>query len=112
LAGLTESPTAVVFLVVGGISAFRALRSSRVILGEQAVETRSMLRTHRYPVDSIRSVVVERGRTGMNGYGREYLALTLANGEVVRFKELNAKPRADGETVVQHAARAITAVIR
>jgi hypothetical protein len=96
-----------VFLAFGCWTTFRALRSSAVVMRATHVELRSIVRTRRIALGDIASVDVEVGRTGMNGFGREYLVIHLRDGSTLSFRELNSKPSTSSVTVVQDAARAI-----
>lgn len=67
-----------------------------------------MVRTRRYSFSELRAVGVEVGRTGVNGFGREYLMFYLADGRDVAFKELNCRPpTTDEPTVVRRAAACV-----
>jgi hypothetical protein len=117
LAGITQRGSrlsGVVFLVLGVASLIRALRSSDVIVDDEAVYARSILRTRRFPLADLDRVQVEVGRTGMNGFGREYLRLYLKEDRDFSFRELNSKPSLPDEhaSVVQQAAAAINARLR
>ena len=100
-----------IFSIWGIGSLFRALNSSDVILEVASVRTRSIVRTRRFPLADLVHVEVKVGRTGMNGFGREYLAFHLKDGREFGFKEFNSKPSGPGAsaTVVQRAAAAINA---
>jgi hypothetical protein len=112
LAGLTQGAwTAVAFLIVGGAFLYRGLRSATVVLTDSEVELRGFARTRRLRVADLSVVDVAVGRTGMNGFGREYLILKQRDGTTSAFKELNAKPSSARLTVVQEAARALNAAI-
>ena len=100
------------YLAFGGFTVFRGLRSSSVSVDSDAVLTRSILRTRRFPVSKLAGVEVAVGRTGMNGFGREHLVLSRIDGPPFAFKELNAKPSATELTEVRRAAAAIDAAIR
>jgi hypothetical protein len=68
-----------------------------------------------FAVRALRSATVVEvavGRTGMNGFGREYLVLHRRDGATATFKDLNAKPSVTHSTIVQEAARAINQALR
>jgi hypothetical protein len=98
-----------IFAGLGGGLAIRSFYSSDVLVDEGTVRTRSVAFTRTYPLKDITSASVEIGRTGMNGFGREYLVLHRVDGTDVAFKELNSAPSASSValTTVQQAARAI-----
>lgn len=97
----------VFFVAFGVFSLVRARRSARVEVDTAGVLTRSMFRTHRYLFQDLATVEVAVGRTGLNGFGREYLVLRRKDGEVVAFKELNCRPSPGEATVVGRAAACI-----
>jgi hypothetical protein len=90
----------------------RALRSATVIVTASDVELLGFVRTRRHHLDDLASVEVAVGRTGMNGFGREYLVLHRRDGATATFKDLNAKPSVTHSTIVQEAARAINQALR
>lgn len=96
-----------VFGILSGYLVVRAMGTSNVILHDDEVETRSIVRIRHYALADLERVDVAVGRTGMNGFGREYLVLHRRDGTTTDFKELNAKPSTGHETAVQRAARAI-----
>jgi hypothetical protein len=100
---------ATVYLLVGVCTIVRGLRSSRVIVDESAVTTRSMVRTRRFRLQELRGVEVAVGPTGFAGFGREHLVFHRADGDDVAFKELNCRPpEAPGtSSVVRRAAACI-----
>jgi hypothetical protein len=112
LAGVAESSSRVegaVYLLFGGFSLVRALRTSCVSVDGLGVSTRSMVRTRRYLFSELRGVEVAVGRTGFAGFGREHLVFHRADGQDVAFKELNCRPPKPPDTtsVVRRAAACI-----
>lgn len=97
----------VFFAALGAVSLVRALRSSRLDVDAAGVTTRSMLRTRRHRFEDLSTVDVVVGRTGLNGFDREYLAFHRTDGAVVAFKELNCRPSPGEATVVRRAALCI-----
>jgi len=97
----------VFFAALGVTSLVRALRSSSVDVDVVGVTTRSMLRTRRHLFEDLSSVDVVVGRTGLNGFDREYLVFHHTDGAAVAFKELSCRPSSDEVTVVQSAAACI-----
>lgn len=97
------------FMVLGLLFAYRGFVSAVVIVSRDRVVTRSFLRSRTYPMADLVGVRVEVGRTGLNGFNREYLVLELADGSLSRFRELNAPVPGDQaeSTVVRRAAEAI-----
>jgi hypothetical protein len=89
--------------------AWRGNRSTTVIVGDERVILRSLIKTRSYAVGDLLGARVEIGRTGPNGFGREYLVLECRDGSTVPFKELNARPSKTQpeESVVQEAASTI-----
>jgi hypothetical protein len=98
-----------IWLSVGVVLAVRGLRSSCVVVDGSGVVTRSIVRARRSGFSELRAVEVAVGRTGMNGFGREYLVLHRADGQDVAFKELNCRPPKDPgrDSVVRDAASCI-----
>ncbi len=113
LAGLAEPSsrgTGAIYLSFGLYTLVRGLRSACVVVRGSGVTTRSMLRTRRYAFSELRGVEVAVGRTGFNGFGREFLVLHLSDGRDVAFKELNCKPSKEpGEASVVTRASACIA---
>lgn len=109
LGGLSQGATieGLVWVLVGFVFAYRGLRSATVLVTPTEVELRGFARTRHVTIGELSQVVVAIGRTGMNGFGREYLVLHRSDGTQLAFKELNAKPTKTADTVVQRAARAI-----
>lgn len=111
LAGLAASSfgTALIYLLFGGYTIVRSLRSSCVVVDGSRVSTRSMVRSRRYPFSELRGVEVAVGRTGLAGFGREHLVFHRADGQDVAFKELNCPPPKAAETtsIVRRAAACI-----
>jgi hypothetical protein len=99
-----------VYLIVGALAVVRSMRSSSVVLGPHVVETRSIMRTRRFPLSDLTGVEVAIGRTGMNSGEREYLIFERSDGPRFSFKELNAKPGED--SIVQLAEAAISERLR
>ncbi len=98
------------FTLLSVLLAVQALRSSCVVVDDSAVVTRSIVRTRRYLFVELRGVDVAVGRTGFNGFGREFLVLHLSDGRDVVFKELNCKPSKEpGEASVVTRASACIA---
>jgi hypothetical protein len=97
----------VFFAALGVASLVRARRSSRLEVDAAGVTTRSMLRTRRHLFKDLESVDVVVGRTGLNGFDREYLEFRRADGDVVAFRELNCRPSPGEATVVRRAAECI-----
>lgn len=97
----------VFFAVLGAVSLVRAVRSSQVEVDAAGVTTRSMLRTRRYAFEDLATVEVRVGRTGLNGFDREYLVFHRTDGPAMAFKELNCRPSPDESTVVHRASRCI-----
>ncbi len=93
------------FLIFGAAFAVRAIRSSNVVVREDVIETRSMLRTRHFATAALSGADVAVGRVGVVLYRREYLLLRCKDGHEVPFKELNAKP--GPRTVVREAVEAI-----
>jgi hypothetical protein len=95
-----------VFIVLGLFLAWRSLRSSTVVVDDTGVVTRSVVRTRRYAYSDLRNVEVAVGRTGWNGFGREYLVFHRFDGHDVAFRGLNCRPSGDpaGVSVVRCAA--------
>jgi hypothetical protein len=115
LAMLTDASarvSGIIFFVLGACFTVRAMRSSSVILRDDEVETRSILRTRRYALSELEGVDVAVGRTGLNGFGREHLVLHRQDGTRVVFKDMNAKPSTAHDTNVRRAAKAITDSLR
>lgn len=84
-------------VVVGGFwFSWRGYRSATVLITRDRVVTRSFLRSRSYEMVDVAGASVDIGRTGLGGFGREYLVLDLADGSRVLFKELNA-PAATSE---------------
>jgi hypothetical protein len=116
LAGIAQPETGdkvrgLVWMTLGIAIIWRAAVTSNVVLRTNRVELRSIVRTRRVSLQQLDSVSVEVGRTGMNGFAREYLVLHLHDGATAAFKELNSKPSDTAETVVQRAAREINAAL-
>jgi hypothetical protein len=114
LAMLAEAATrwsGACFLVFGVLFGIRALRSSNIVVDHSGVTTRSIVRTHRYAFSELQGVAVAVGRTGLNGFGRQYLILHRSDGGEVAFRELNSSPPEHPGTtsVVQRAAASISA---
>ncbi len=110
VAELTNARTTVsgvIFTLLGGALAYRALQSSSVVVSDTEVTTRSMLRTRRYPFSELRGVDVAVGPTGVLLWRREHLVLHFADGRGVAFRELNCSRRAGPQSVVRRAAAAI-----
>jgi hypothetical protein len=96
------------YLVFGALLFVRAMTSSLVIVDDSGVRTRSIVRTHRYDFSELRGVDVGVGRTGLAGFGREYLVLHLVDRPDVAFKELNcAPPHGERTSIVREAAASI-----
>lgn len=117
LAGLADSSwrgTAAIYLLFGVYTIVRGLRSSCVVVERSGVTTRSMVRTRRYLFSELYGVEVAVGRTGLAGFGREYLVLHRADGRRVAFKELNSRPPKDLESksVVRRAEEYICMRLR
>jgi hypothetical protein len=95
-----------VFIVLGVFLAWRSLRSSTVVVDDTGVITRSVVRTRRYAYSALRDVEVAVGRTGSNGFGREYLVFHHLDGHDGTFRALNCRPPGDpaGGSVVRCAA--------
>lgn len=98
-----------VLLAFGLLFAYRGFLSATVIVNPPRVTTRGFARSHVYKTEDLVDVEVRTGRTGFNGYGREYLALRLKDGSWKQFTELNAKPAGVGEppTLVRNAVEVI-----
>ena len=92
---------------------YRGVLSATVLVSSAAVSLRSLFRTRRYPLATIERAEVKVGRTGPNGFGRQYPVLHLATGSEVPFRELNAKPPkpAADPSVVQRAVELINQAI-
>ena len=95
------------FSLIGATFWWRARSTSKVVVRADTVELRGFGRTRRVPLMAIVNVDVAVGRTGMNGFGREYLVIYRKDGTTTSFKELNSKPSREGPTIVQQAAQAI-----
>lgn len=109
LAMLTSPDTRVpglLFAVVWGAVAFRALRASSVVVREDDVEIRSIVRTKRHRLADVGRVEVAYSRLGLYGSGREYLVFLRTDGRQESFMELNCRPPRDpdGDSVVRQAA--------
>jgi hypothetical protein len=103
-------PAGLFWSCLGVVTIIRGRRSSSVTVEQDAVVTRSMVRTRRLPLGELERVEVAVGRTGMNGFDREHLVFHRTGAPPLAFKEFNAKPSADGRTTeVQRAAAAIQA---
>lgn len=98
-----------IFAGVGLGLVVRAFCSCDVVVDQNDVRMRSLVFTWRYPFRDITEADVEIGRTGMNGFDREYLVLHRVKGNSVAFKELNSAPSSSSValTTVQQAAQAI-----
>jgi len=109
LAGQSSPIMGVAFVVVGGFSAARALRSSAVVVDGSGVRTRSIWRTRRYAFSELRGVEVAAGRTGVTAFNREYLVFHRADCKDVGFKELHCPASKEGSatSVVRRAAACI-----
>lgn len=112
-AGASVGATAA-YLLFGLYTVFRGLRSSTVVVDGSGAITRSMMRTHRYTWSDLVEVEVVTGRTGVAGFGREYLVFHRTDGRDVSFKELNCPPPKGTNTssVVRRAADCINARLR
>jgi hypothetical protein len=102
-------------VLLGGLwFAWRGFVSATLIVESDRVVARSFLRTRSYRMADLRGADVEVGRTGLSGFGREYLVLEVSDGSKVPFKELNARPaESPGQaTIVQQAAEAICRDLR
>jgi hypothetical protein len=106
-----EKVQGLLWVLVGVATVWRGWITSNVVLRSDTVELRSIVRTRRIPLTFIDSVEVAVGRTGMNGFTREYLVLHEHDGVARSFKELNSKPSTLAETVVQRAAREINSAL-
>jgi hypothetical protein len=98
-------------MVVGVVFAWRAAITSNVVLRADRVELRSIVRTRRIPLERIARVEVAVGRTGMSGFGREYLLLHRRDGTTASFRELSSKPSGHSQTIVQRAVLEINAAL-
>jgi hypothetical protein len=108
LADPSSRGTGVILLPFGLILVVRAARSPSVEVDGSGVSTRDLLRTRRYEFAELESVEVAVGRTGMTGFGREYLVFRRTDGKAVAFRELSARrPKNAGVTVVRRAAASI-----
>jgi hypothetical protein len=98
-----------IFAGVGLGLVVRAFCSCDVVVDQNEVRMRSLVFTRRFALKDITSADVEVGRTGMNGFDREYLVLHRVVGADVAFKELNSAPSTSSVavTTVQQAAHAI-----
>lgn len=98
-----------VMLISSALLVRRCFRSSDVLVDDVTVTTRSFLSTRRHALRDLKGVAVVRGRTGLNGGGREYLVLHRSDGSTVPFRELNSRPsdQQDRPSVVEQAAAAI-----
>jgi integrase len=95
-------------MMVGALWFWRGAATSNVILRADSVELRGVVWTRRIPLRELASVTVATGRTGMNGFSREYLVLHRRNGTDSSFKELNskrAKTLRDGPRIRLHDLR-------
>jgi hypothetical protein len=94
--------------LVGVLLAARALTTSCLTIDDTGVTTRSLIRKRRFEFEDLRGVDVEVGRTGMNGFDREYLVLHCSDGIDYAFKDLNNRPGPSVDrSVVQLAADGI-----
>ncbi len=93
--------------------AYRGATAGKVTVGDQMVTTRSFLRTRHYRASELASAEVRIGRTGPNGFGRQYLVLRRVDGSDVAFRGLNCKPVCDGQTptVVEQCVAAISSAL-
>jgi hypothetical protein len=111
LAGLSQGDivSGPIWGLVGAFSVVRALRSSSIVVDETGVTTRSMVRTRRYGFQDLHEAEVAVGRTGVNGFGREYLIFHRVDGGAIAFKEVNSLPakEAGSTTIVRRAAATI-----
>jgi hypothetical protein len=83
--------------------------SSSIRVSECCILLRSIAYTRRYKREDVRSVDIARGRTGLNGFDREYLVFVFRDGQRREFKDLNARPpkSIEGASVVRYAASKI-----
>ncbi len=109
---IVDASSRVVGLIflAGSMAVFvRACISPRVDVGPDRIALASLFRTRRIELSEIESIDVAVGRTGMNGFGREFLVLQLHDGVAIRFTDMNAAPpkTEGGDNVVREVARLI-----
>lgn len=88
--------------------------SSSIQVSDQSILLRSIAYARRYNLADVESVDVTCGRTGLNGFGREYLVFAFRDGQKREFKDFNARPprSSDGASVVRYAASVIAGRLR
>ena len=116
LLGLTylgQAPGYVVFGLLlttfGVVAAMRSFRGNCVIVEPDAVLTKSIGRTRRYPFTYLQLVEVRAGQTGAVPWTREYLVFETTDGNRRRFKDFNCRPASSpsAQTDVRRAAQLI-----
>jgi hypothetical protein len=70
----------------------RAWRSATVVVDDQEVLVRSLLRTRRWPRSEVREFIVETRSVGMGGWRRRVLGVVFVDGTTRWLREINARP--------------------
>jgi hypothetical protein len=93
-------------VVIWSFVAYRALRSSSVVVHPDEIEVRSIVRARRHRLADLRRVEVGLRRMGVYGSPREFLVFERTDGRQFAFMEMNCRPpqEDDGQSVVRRAA--------
>jgi hypothetical protein len=93
-------------VVIWTFVAFRARRSSMVVVHPDEVEVRSFVRGRRHALAELRQVDIGLRRMGLYGGSREFLVFERTDGRRFAFMEMNCRlpAKADGTSVVRQAA--------
>jgi hypothetical protein len=74
----------------------RGWRSASVIVDDQEVVVRSLLRTRKWPRRAIRGFVADTRAVGMGGWQRRVLGIAFTDGSTRWLNEINSRPPKEG----------------
>jgi hypothetical protein len=97
-----------VLLVAMLILFWRAFQSATLVIQEDVIVARSLLRNIHLRLREITGVRIAKGMVGL--YERSYLVFDLIDGRHIAFKSMNSSPKQEGSAVEQ-AARDIANLI-
>ena len=92
-----------VMVIILAVLAFRAWRSATVVVGEQEVVVRSLLRTRRWPLSEVREFVAATRSLGMGGWRRHVLGIVFVDGATRWLSEINSRPPRQGASWIDEA---------
>jgi hypothetical protein len=78
-----------------------------VIIDDQKVVVRSLLRTRKWPRPAIRGFVPDTRAVGMGGWQRRVLGIVFADGSTRWLNEINSRPPKEGASTWTDEAIAV-----